>query len=129
MRPTVVLLVEDDPVIACAMQVILHQAGLQVLLASCAQEAMAHCAQIKPDIALLNVRQTPETDGITLAGMLCRQFGIPVKFVTGARTQDVPASDCGDALWPVLNKPFTNSQLMHFVADTCTQPVGNRPVP
>jgi DNA-binding NtrC family response regulator len=129
MRPTVVLLVEDDPVIACAMQGILHQAGSQVLMASGAQEAMAHCAQIKPDIALLNVRKTPGNDGVALAGMLCRQFGITVKFVTGARKQDMPVSESGDALWPVLNKPFTNAQLMHFVADTGAHSVGNRPVP
>jgi DNA-binding NtrC family response regulator len=129
MRPTVVLLVEDDPVIACAMQGILHQAGSQVLMASGAQEAMAYCAQIKPDIALLNVRKTPENDGVALAGMLYRQFGISVKFVTGARTQDMPVSESEDVLWPVLNKPFTNSQLMHFVADTGAHSVGNRPVP
>jgi len=127
--PSLILIVEDEPVIASAMQGILHQAGSQVLVASCAQEAITHCTRSKPDLALLNARKTPDTDGMALAGMLYLQFGIPVKFITGARTQDMPVSDNGDAIWPVLNKPFTMSQLIRFISDACVQPMGKCPVP
>jgi len=126
--PATILIVEDEPVIASAMQAILQEAGAQVLVASCMEEALTCCSRNKPKIALLNAK-LPDTDGIMLADMLHRCFGIAPLFVTGARRQDVSVPPGNEPKWPVLHKPFTVSQLLHFVAGPASRASGGHRIP
>lgn len=121
--PATILIVEDEPVIASAMQESLQLAGSRVLVASCMQEVLALCSQNHPDIALINSGKMTGDDGITLADMLCGRFGVWPMLVTGARRQDIPTVVGSTDKWPVLYKPFTIPQLIRFVAEKATHTI------
>jgi len=106
-----VLLLEDEPVLARHIGDVLEKIGHQVLAAADAAEALRVSAQHRPQFALLNFRLTHTCDGMALAQHLHRQYGTQVVFVTGARTQDLAASEHYDSKWEVLQKPFTRGQL------------------
>ncbi len=127
--PATILIVEDEPVIASAMQESLQRAGAQVVIAYCIQEAMTLCSSEKPEIALLNTGKMSDNDGFAFADMFYRNFGIWPMIVTGAWRQDIPPADSSAAKWPVLLKPFTIPQLIQFVATWAPQTSGSRPTP
>ena len=127
--PATILIVEDEPVIASAMQESLQRAGAQVLVASCIQEAIMLCSRNKPEIALLNTGKMPDKEGVAFADMLYRHFGIWPLIVTGTWQQDNPDSNSGAAKWPVLYKPFTIPQLLRFVAERAPHTSDSHPTP
>lgn len=127
--PATILIVEDEPVIASAMQESLQGAGSRVLVASCMQEVLALCIQDHPDIALINSGKMAENNEISLADMLCGRFGVWPMLITGARGQDIPTAVGSADKWPVLYKPFTIPQLIRFVSEKAKNTFCKRPAP
>lgn len=125
MRPTVVVLLEDEPVIALDLIWRLEHSGCRVIWADNPDEAFALCAQHNPDAALINFRQSGKLDGMALARRLRTRFGLWVLFLTGARPEDLATAADYDAQLPVLHKPFTISQLIRFVAEWAPHPSGS----
>lgn len=111
MRLVVILLLEDEPVIALDLIWRLGQLGCRTLWADDPDDAFEVCAQHRPDAALINFRQSGTIDGMGLARRLRTRFGLPVLCLTGARPEDLTAAADYDAEVPVLYKPFTTEQL------------------
>jgi DNA-binding response OmpR family regulator len=100
-----VLVVEDEPMIAASIEWELTDAGHQVLgPAASADEAMALTESVRPDIALVDINLGGRDDGVALARDLKTRLGAPVVFVTGQLTQ---ARQARDAAIGVLPKPFS----------------------
>ncbi len=129
MRPDVILLVEDEPVIALDLIWRLEHLGCRVIWADNPDEALVLCAQHNPNAALINFRQSGNLDGIALARHLRAQYGLWVLYLTGARSEDLAAAADYDAQLPVLHKPFTFSQLIRSITERGTtnarQPPGS----
>lgn len=111
-----ILLMEDEPVIAHFIRDEAERQGNQVLNATNVAEAFQLCEQYRPRYALLNFRQTGATDGMAFAREFHRRFNIRVLFLTGARLQDIEAAPDFKPLHRVLLKPFTFSQLKRTLA-------------
>lgn len=88
--PAKVLVVEDDPVQAQAIETILTQANLRVTRCATVAEASALLGTEFPDLILLDI-QLPDGDGFTIA-RLARQDSrlalVPIVFLTAAADTD-----------------------------------------
>lgn len=103
-----VLLVEDELLIAASLEIILEAHGYRILgpVATVA-EAMMLLEAERPDMALLDYRLATTTTE-TLLPLLSQQ-GVPVCVLSGYGRQQLPASYDNCAL---LEKPFRTSSLL-----------------
>jgi DNA-binding response OmpR family regulator len=108
-----VLVVEDEPVIAASMEWELMAAGHEVLgpVAS-VEEAEALASTHHPDLALVDINLAGNDEGVELARDLKLRYGVPSLFVTG---QIVQARQNADAALGVLAKPFAFEALVDCV--------------
>lgn len=110
MAQRTVLLLEDEPVIAADLHLLLLGLHCHVLRAADWAEALACCTLCVPDIVLLNFHPFDGTSGVLLAQTLQAFFPVKVIFVTGYRPQDLETSSRVTLPFPVLYKPFTRRQ-------------------
>lgn len=113
-----VLIVEDEWLIAAALEDMLTELGFSVLgPVPTSSQALALIDQTKPDCALLDVSLGSEKS-FAVANVL-KARGIPFAFLTGYLARDLPIG-CADA--PMLAKPFRDRdlrKLMPSLLETC----------
>ncbi|MCR5877554.1 response regulator [Phenylobacterium sp. J367] len=120
-----VLVVEDEPMIAASIEWELVDAGYEVLgPAGSVAEAEALTARARPDLALVDINLAGHDEGIGLARALKSRFGLPVIFVTGQHAQ---ARQACDAALGVLTKPFSFRSLVATVPCAMALAAGRRP--
>lgn len=111
---SLVLVIEDDPVVLELMNVILTEAGVPVASASTGEEALKVARARRPSVALIDVH-LPGMCGYETCRALREQFGeaLAVIFVSGERTESfdrvagllLGADD-------YLTKPFATDELV-----------------
>jgi CheY-like chemotaxis protein len=120
-----ILVVDDDPDLRQAAEIILASAGYQTVSASSAAEARQRLAAERPDLILLDVMMETHTEGFHFVYELRqdeRLKDIPVVMLTSIeeRTgQELPVEEAGDFL-PVqgfLRKPVDAAELKAKVAE------------
>lgn len=114
---SLVLVVDDDPVIVRLLEVNLRLDGYEVATASRGEQALERAAESAPDLVILDVMM-PGLDGWETCRRLREQPAFadtPVVFLS-ARVQDDERSK-GPALGSVayLTKPFDPVRLMELV--------------
>ena len=108
----VVLIVEDQLLIAMALQEELTELGYWVLdLAVRHQEALGLARQVRPDMALVNIDLAGGDDGSALAWDL-KAMGIPVIFISGQKDRVELAKEAAVASMP---KPYSALDLVEAV--------------
>jgi CheY-like chemotaxis protein len=120
-----ILIVDDDPDLREATQIILNGAGYEVLLADSAKEAQKTLATQKVDLILLDVMMETETEGFHLAYKIRqdpRLKDVPIVMLTciEEKTGEIlEPENAGDFL-PVqafLRKPLDARALKGKIAD------------
>lgn len=108
-----VLVVEDEYLIASAVQRWLQAAGSEVLgPVPSVDRALALIAEHRPDAAVLDINLGGGQDAYPVADRL-RALGVPFLYATG----DVRAADAGiDQDGPRLEKPFTARELVRALS-------------
>lgn len=86
-KPTV-LLVDDDRLVLLTVANGLRKAGYDVLEASSATEAIAHCENRVPDLAIFDVRM-PGMDGIEAAQEVAEKYGTPFMIFSAYSDQNL----------------------------------------
>ena len=107
-----VLLVEDDPLIAMALEESLLDAGAKsVTICTSTAEALAALRENKPDALVLDVHLADRDDGWAIAELVNSVGPKPprIVFSTGA-PQDIPPEIA--ELGPVLEKPYDHRDLV-----------------
>lgn len=107
-----VLLVEDDPLIALALEGSLLDAGASsVTICTSSAEALAALRDNKPDGLVLDVHLADRDDGWAIAELVNSVGPKPprIVFSTGA-PQDIPVEIA--ELGPVLEKPYDHKELI-----------------
>lgn len=110
MRPLTILLIEDEPVIACHLKQELENAGHQVREVSCIDQAEKEFSRLIPVLVILNFLRKNPMDGMALARRLRTCYPAKFLLITGARREDLEASEHFYAGHDVLHKPFTLRQ-------------------
>lgn len=99
-----ILIVEDEPIIAISLAVILESAGHTIIgPVRTRDEAIELCREHRPTIALLDINLEGRLDGVELARTL-QQQGIPSVFVSAQHAQ---AFANRDVALGYIAKPYT----------------------
>ena len=78
-----VLIVEDEIVLAMAIEVSLNEMGFYVSgIESCASKAILHAQNHHPDIVLMDINLNNKQTGIDAANTIWKKFKIPIIFLT-----------------------------------------------
>jgi two-component system, OmpR family, response regulator ResD len=114
-----ILLVEDEPIIALDLRLMLEHQGHRVWLADNPAEALWLCSVHRPDTAILNICYPELADGLALAHRLQAMRPLTVFFVTGTRLKDFAASVPDEpGRFEILRKPFSPSQFRSLFAQS-----------
>jgi two-component system OmpR family response regulator len=116
---TPILVVDDDPAIREFVQLVLEDAGYEVMAATDGVEALAAVRKRQPGLILLDMRM-PRMNGWEFADAYLRERSphAPILIMTAGR--DATASDIGAAGW--LGKPFDLDQLIASVRQLLDSP-------
>jgi two-component system, cell cycle sensor histidine kinase and response regulator CckA len=112
MAGEMILIVEDEAVIAMDLQGLLEQLGYRApTIAADADEALAAAAAARPDLVLLDINLGGGRDGISVAEELRRRWELPVIFLTAHA--DAATVSRAKAVQPYhyLLKPFAEREL------------------
>ena len=100
----IILVVEDEAIIAMVLELELHLAGHQVLgPADSVEEALRLADGTTPELALVDINLRDGGDGVTLARTLRARHGVPSLFLS---SQVMLARANKDAAWGVISKPY-----------------------
>lgn len=120
--PQRILIIEDDALLREAMNLILTQAGYEVLTAATGRGTTELTERFDPQLVLLDIR-LPDTNGVdVLRGLRRRKLAVPVVMVTANRTPEVvrDVMDAGGNGY--LFKPFEPKELLDRVRSALAAP-------
>jgi CheY-like chemotaxis protein len=110
----VVLIVEDEVIIAYCSAATLEDAGHEVLgPAHTSAEALELARKRRPEVALIDIDLEISGAGVGLAQQLREHYGTAIVFTTG---QADVANAYSDTAVAVLTKPFDPAELPNIVA-------------
>ncbi len=105
-----ILLVEDQAAVARDIQRLMVELGCVIVgISLTCNDAVEKVAQLKPDLVMMDVRMTGETEGRERTDRICRIFSIPVLFVsavTGIEPLEPVPAECEDVLPRLSSKPI-----------------------
>jgi len=119
-RSVSVLLVEDDPLVAEAMQLSLEDLGCRVRTAASGDEALALASRAPPQMVIADYRLPGDRNGLDIIIALRIQAGkdIPASMITGDLSPDIQA--CAErAGVRFLHKPIQPGELGDLVREAC----------
>ena len=110
----IILLVEDEPLVAMMLEATLSDAGHQVLgPASTVSRALELAEQTPPEMALVNINLRDGGDGTDLAREMLHRWGTPSLFVSG---QVMQARANKDVAVGYIGKPYSPQTVLDSVA-------------
>jgi DNA-binding response OmpR family regulator len=111
-RVDIVLIVEDEPLIAMDMETILQGEGISVECCVSREGALRLLVSMTPTAAILDFH-LKDGEATDVASEL-RERGVPVIFCSGLDREDIPLV-LREATW--LFKPFDDRQLVTIVTE------------
>jgi len=109
-----ILSVEDDPIYAETIRMIVEQSGYELAgQFANGEEALLAIKAIKPDLLLLDIHIEGALNGIQLAEKIDK--GIPTIFVTSLREKEIFESAKGTKPFAFILKPFDNLMLQNTI--------------
>ena len=116
----IVLVVEDEAIIAFCSAAILEEAGFAVLgPAHTSGEALELSRHERPDVALVDIDLEVPGAGIGVAQQLHAQYGTAIVFTTGRVDQATSQRDVAVA---VMSKPYDPAELPGIVKYAASRP-------
>jgi CheY-like chemotaxis protein len=108
-----ILLVENDPVFLHTLELVLRDAGFEVLAASDYLPALKHLdSGERIDLLLTDIVMPDRVNGLALSRMArMRRPGLGVIYLTA---YDIPGAE-DEALGQILRKPFDSDQLLRAI--------------
>jgi CheY-like chemotaxis protein len=106
-----ILIVDDDQLLAAFLSEVLHHAGYDTVLAYSADQALAQVAEREPDMALLDIHM-PGMSGLELAKQLNRNTSVPFMFLSGRGDSDAAKQAAAYGAVGFVVKPVDEQHLM-----------------
>jgi CheY-like chemotaxis protein len=122
-----ILLVEDETVIALALQSQLEYLGHRVTLAATSEQALRSAAALRPDVVLMDINLPGRANGVDTAQRICDRRAVDIIFLSGHAIG--PVRERGDVCKPLayLSKPFEFDELRAELARV--RPKQRQPTP
>jgi two-component system response regulator MtrA len=109
-KPAVILLVEDDPVLAEMLRERLVSRGHTVWHAASGAEADAIGGEIRPDLAIVDL-VLPDVNGLVLCASLRERWPIPIIICTGSTRPEDAVLGFKLGADDFVRKPFSTDEL------------------
>jgi two-component system cell cycle sensor histidine kinase/response regulator CckA len=107
-----ILIVEDEAIVARDINEQLVELGYDpVGITSMAEEALSLCAQMKPDLVLMDIHLAGEMDGIAAASQIRERYQLPVIFLTAFAEEDTLKRAKLAQPYGYIIKPFDEREL------------------
>ncbi|RXJ99139.1 DNA-binding response regulator [Arcobacter sp. CECT 8986] len=107
-----IMIVEDEPILAMAMELNLKKMGLKVSgIATTANNAIVHAQNNFPDIAIVDINLNSTKTGIDVANYLWKSFNIPIIFLTSYYNDNILNQAMESEPYAYLIKPCRNEEL------------------
>ena len=121
-KPTSILIVEDEALVASYIEEVLAESGFRVAgVAASGQGALSLAEETRPRLALVDIKLTGPIDGIELACVLRQKFGIPAIFLSGLADDETTRRAQIAAPLGFLRKPFRPSQVFNAIEQALSQ--------
>jgi len=112
MEKRTILVVEDEFITGSDLQSKLKKMGYNVpMVADTGQKAIDAAAELKPDLALMDITLKGEMTGIEAADVIGRQYGIPVVFLTAHSDENTVDKAVKSVPFGYLIKPLDERAL------------------
>lgn len=112
MRAPILLVVEDDAIIARHLQFVLRKLGYQVdCIVRSGADAIQKAAELLPDLILMDIHLEGEMDGVDAAEEIIRQNKIPIIYLTAYAGDDLLKRARVTAPAGYILKPFEERHL------------------
>src|SRR5947209_19336976 len=106
-KPTSILIVEDEALVASYIEEVLGESGFRVAgIAASGPEALSLAAEAGPALALVDIRLSGPIDGIELACQLRQKFDMPAIFLSGLVDDETTRRAAAAEPLAFLRKPF-----------------------
>jgi DNA-binding NarL/FixJ family response regulator len=122
-RPSRILLVENDPIVALDLALMIDDLGGEVVgRASSGAVAIAKADRLRPTVVLMDVELDGDMDGIQAARIIQFRSATPVVFVTGNDDDDTlrRIAACNAKRVP---KPVSSTVLVRAILESLEAPV------
>ncbi|WP_420316692.1 LytR/AlgR family response regulator transcription factor [Ekhidna sp.] len=130
MSKVAVLIVEDEPLIADDIALIIERAGYDIFgIEDNAEDALSTLNGGKPDIALLDINIEGEKDGIQLAHLINTKHQIPFVYLTSYYDKNTLARAKATNPGGYIVKPFDEGDLIANIELTLSKKKSNHEVP
>jgi len=112
---TSVLVIDDEPAIVQAIEILLRKEGYAAHVATDGSEGISRMASLRPDVVISDVRM-PTMSGLdVLAAARSLDAEMPVILMTAQATVPAAVQAVNDGAFYFLEKPFGNEQLLAIV--------------
>lgn len=105
--PQRILIVDDDPIVAAGLTLMLDSTAIATRLAASGMEAIDAAASWRPDLVILDIG-LPDADGREICDAIRASRAVPVILVSGHVTEIEPADGV-----TFLRKPFGSEDLFN----------------
>jgi DNA-binding response OmpR family regulator len=110
--PLRILIVEDEVLIALALQIELSRAGYEVCgITAHAEDAVRKAIHMRPDVILMDIGLAGEMNGFGAARLILEQYPVPILFVSGYIDEETRGQVRELTALPCLSKPVMLKQL------------------
>ena len=106
-----VLVVEDEPDTVVLLKHILRSAGFNVMGALSGNEALKKCAEVKPDLVMLDLMM-PDMDGWETYRYLRQMCDVPVIIISAAGNKEDIVRALRMGVDDYVTKPFFNAEVV-----------------
>ena len=107
-----VLIVEDEPILAMAMEVKLRKIGLGISgIATSFNNAVLHVNNHYPDLAIIDINLNSSKTGIDVANYIWKNFNIPIIYLTSYYNDKILNQAMEAEPYAYLIKPCKNEEL------------------
>ncbi|WP_191058749.1 response regulator [Geminicoccus harenae] len=113
---TSILVVDDEPLIAMALEAVLEDAGYQVMMAANGRQGLERLAETRADVVLLDMMMPVMNGPAMLAAMIAEPSlaKIPVIILSSLPEEVVRTRARGCAM--ILRKPYTADEVLDAIA-------------
>lgn len=121
-RPTLVLIIEDEPVIALNLADIVRRAGHTVVgVATTKDEAVALALETRPGLVLCDIQLRDRSSGLDAAREILEKMSAPVIFITAFPERLLTGSSHEPAF--LVTKPFTADTVLVTISQALLTPL------
>ncbi|MCT7554594.1 response regulator [Aliarcobacter butzleri] len=107
-----ILIVEDEPILAMAMEVRLKRLGFGIAgIATTPDNAILHTNNHHPDLAIIDINLNASKNGIDVASYMWKNFNIPIIFLTSYYNDKILSQAMEAEPYAYLIKPCKNEEL------------------